>query len=674
MRTTYFLSPLVLLALLIAGCSSTRTATAPNFADDPDVVAVIDGRPVTLDEFEHRYAKAVGGAEQAREDDVADYEDFLSRYVDFRLKVQAGVDAGLPNDPRLSQEIEEYRRNFARPYLLEQEVLEPIIREVYERQQEMIKARHILIRVDDTASPEDTVAAHSRIAAIVDSISAGADFGEMAFRHSEDPSAQREAGMPGARGDLGFFSAGQMVEPFESFAYSTPVGELSPVFRTQFGYHVLQVEDRQPMPPAIRVAHIMIDPSQHRGEGSAEEFAQQLLERIRAGEDFAELAREHSHDVNSGTRGGDIGPIQFSSRIVEPFKQKAFELSEPGDVSEVVETMFGFHIIKLLDRQEPPTYEQAYENIKQRVSRMPRAQEAERALAMDIRAELGARIDTTALLSDLGAYAPSELVTAIRSDSLASEVMQRQVAFIGDDAITLGDVTAEIASGRAGEADDASSLLLAAADRVLNDRAIDAGSRQLESRDPEFGDLMQEFRDGLVLFRFMEDSVWTAAAQDSVALQALYAANRGAYRYGDRTRVIGVSASRDSTINAFLQAFDERGLEAALDGAEGLRVDTTYIAGPTNSRYDEALELDAGGRTDVSRQSGRFVVLVNDGIDPAREKTFEEARPELVTAYQDQLEQKILAELRRRYAVQTYPERLQQAFDGGTGSQLSSTE
>ncbi len=671
-----YASPLLLLVLVfLAGCAGSRSASQSTYEHDPNVVAVIDGRPISVAEFERRYAKSVGGEDQARLDSLGAYREFLDRYVDFRLKVLAGIDAGLPDDPELSREIEEYRRSYARPYLLEQEVLSPIIREIYERQKEMVKARHILLQVDEGASPSDTLAAYQRLAAIVDSVEAGADFGEMAVRHSEDPSAQRPEGAPGARGDLGFFSAGQMVEPFETYAYETEVGSMSPIFRTQFGYHVLQVQDRIQTPPPVRVAHIMIDASQVRGtRDDAKALADSLAERIHSGEDFAELVAEHSHDINTVPRGGELGVLQYNTPVVQSFKDAAFAIEEVGGISDPVETQFGYHIIKLLERQDLPTYDEVYESMKQRVARMPRVKEAEGALALQIRNESGARIDTTALFAVAGGVSPDEFMRLIHTDSLDAAVMQRSVAYMGDEAIAFEDLAEEIRTGRAGEAPNLEALLLAAADRVLSDRALDYGSRALERRDQEFGELMQEFRDGLILFRFMEDSVWTAASRDTSALEAIYNTNPSAYRYPDRTRIISVSSVRDSTINAFTEAFDVSGLAAALDGAEGLRVDTTLITGPTNSYFDAALELAQGARTDASRQSGRHTVLINDGIEPARTKTFEEARPELVSIYQDRLEKQILADLRRRYHVETYPQRLDAAFRTEVVSQLQSGE
>ena len=260
------LTALLTSATLIVGCSGSRTAAVPAGADDPSVVAVIDGEPLTLDEFETRYARASGGAAVAADDSLEAYRDFLQRYVNFRVKVKAARDAGLDESDEVLSEIRTYRTNLARPYLIEREVLEPLVREVYDRRQETIDASHILIRVGPVPTPADTLAAYEKLVMVLDSVRAGTDFGDLAVRHSEDPSAQRE-GRPGYRGRLGFFEAGRMVQEFEDVAYETPVGEVSDIFRTQFGYHILQVNERRENVAPVQVAHIMIVPASPLASG-----------------------------------------------------------------------------------------------------------------------------------------------------------------------------------------------------------------------------------------------------------------------------------------------------------------------------------------------------------------------------------------------------------------------
>jgi peptidyl-prolyl cis-trans isomerase SurA len=668
MRTILPLGVLAAVAVFISACAGSDAMTVTSTTSSP-VVAEIGESVLTLSEFEDRYARSAGARANPGEDSAEEYEDFLRRYVDFRLKVLAGKDAGLHLIPEVASEIETYRNNFARPYMLEQEVIEPLVREVYDRQQSIIRARHILIRVDENAAPSDTARAYERLAAIVDSIDAGADFGDMARRHSEDPSAQRPSGQPGSGGDLGFFSTGQMVEPFETYAYTTDVGALSPIFRTSFGYHVLRVDDRRQNPDPIRVSHLMIDPSAHADASvSAREFAEQLRDRARAGEDFAELVAEYSHDMTSATRGGDLGFIEYTSRIVPSFIEGAFSVESVGQVSDVVETPFGFHLIKLTDRGSRPSFEEAYPELKQRVARMPRAQEAERALAAEIRAELGDEVHVDVALAAAGDRDANEGIAYLASNELDQSITDDVVARLGGTDLTIADLNRHLQANPRYRTGSLTERLSRAIDDMLSDRAIERRARGLEQTDAEFAALMREFEEGLILFRFMEDSVWTAAATDSAAIEAIYRQDPDRYRYPERSRVITVSTSSDSLMAVFTTAFDEAASVAeALERVatvEGLRVDTTHIAERTESAFDLALDLPVGARTEPTRERGRRVVMIHDGIEAPRTKTLDEARPEIVSAYQEQLEQEILTRLRQRYEVRLYPERLSLAFDG----------
>jgi peptidyl-prolyl cis-trans isomerase SurA len=666
MRITLSIAALVAVSLSLAACAGTvRTTTAPS--QSQDVVAEIAGTPITLDEFERRYARSAGGRASAADDAQADYIDFLNRYVDFRLKVMAGKEAGLHEVPEVAEEIETYRNNFARPYLLEQEVIEPLVRDVYERQQSIIRARHILIRVDEAASPADTLQAYDKLGAIADSIRAGADFGEMATRYSEDPSARRPAGEPGSGGDLGFFSTGMMVEPFETYAYGTEVGEMSPVFRTNFGYHILQVQDRRETPDPIRVSHLMIDPAGYTDASvPVTEFVETLRQRAIAGEDFAALVEEYSDDMSTRPRGGDLGFIEYTSRIIPSFIEGAFSIENVGDVSEIVETPFGYHIIKLMDRQARPTLEESYADLKQRVARMPRAQEAEQALARSIRADLGESVDLAPALQHVGDRSPQMAIAYLASDTLDSTARQTEVATLGTHSITIGDLGTFLRANPRYTSGDVRHRLNRAIDDLLSERAIELEARNLEHTDAEFAALMREFEDGLILFRFMEDSIWTAAARDSAAIEAIYNENPERFRFPDRSRVITVSARTDSLMQAFTGRFDELGdVAASLEWArdvEGVRVDTTYIAERTESNFDKALDLPHGQRTEPMRERGMRVVMIHDGIDAARTKTLDEARPQIVSMYQDILEQQVMERLRDRFDVRLHPSRLANAF------------
>ena len=663
---------IALTLVLVIGCGTSGRSALPPEADNPNVVAVYADEVLTIDEFEERYARSVGGHEVAVNDSLAEYQDFLERYVNFRLKVEAATEAGIPNSAEIRNEIQTYRANLARPYLLEEEVIEPIVRQLYERRQELLDVSHILVRVDPTAAPQDTLAAFRELEAIRDSAAQGVDFGELAIRHSEDPSARAGEGRVGNAGRLGYFTAGRMVEPFETYAYLTPEGEVSPVFRTRFGYHILYVHDRMDAVPDIRLGHIMLRPRPTAEDSAATlEKIEDLKARIDAGESFEELAKEHSVDLQSAPRGGDIGFISFDAPIHPSFKDPAFALEEIGDVSDVIQTSYGYHIIKLTDRREPQTFDEAYDELKELAARLPRMQEAEEELAQEVLEQQNATIDSAYVRSVLADVPTDSVFTRLAMLDLPAEALDSTIVSIGDSTYTLRDVSEHLATtsvARTGTKDDRIRAIL---NGFVQEAAIDYEAAQLEARDAEFARIMEEFRDGLVLFEFMEDSIWTAAEQDTLALEAYYSAHADEYWWPERTRVISLQSSSDSLLNAVTVRLDEGASLSALvaeikaDTLSSIRVDTMMIGEPTESVYDNALGLSEGEHTKPLNFRNGYILLINDGVEEARAKTFEEARTQVVSDYQVILEDRLIERLRDRYNAHTFPNRLVAAFSDG---------
>ncbi len=634
-----------------------------------DVLATYGGDVLDVETFEDRYARAVGSRAIAAADSMGAYRDFLDRYVNFRLKVMAARDAGLAGDSAIVAEIGEYQKNLARPYMLEQAVIEPVVRDLFEKQQTIVDASHILIRVGPDASPADTMAAYQKLAAAIDSVEAGMPFADAATRFSEDPSAQGNG--PGAQGALGYFSAGDMVDEFETMAYTTPVGQMSPIFRTRFGYHVLRVNDRKARPADARVAHIMIRPngSDLAQLDSARQEAEALRARIAAGEDFAALAAQYSDDPGSAERGGELGQLTWRTNVVEPFKSVALALENEGEISDVTETQFGFHIIKLLEKLPAPTFEEQYSDLKSAAARMPRAQAAQNVLAERILSENSVRVDTAAVLAALAGGTLDTLAAHHRAGTLTGAT--QTVATIGTQAYTLDEFLTHVEGTRAdANAADAGTIgtLL---HRFVLEKAIDFESARLEDTDPEFGRIMSEFRDGLLLFRLMEDSVWNAAQTDSLALVDYYEAHRAEYTYPDRIRVVALNAPSDSVLTVLRARLDGGAsfADLAADALDGVRIDTVLIADATNTIYDRALPLQEGAFVGPfpNRGTGR-VLLYHAGVEAARPKTFEEARAEVTSQYQDTLDKQLIESLRARYDARIYPGNLPLVFSDASAA------
>jgi peptidyl-prolyl cis-trans isomerase SurA len=666
-RTSFAAASLFALgiSLLTGGCGNTSSTTdpRPTSSTDDAVVAVFGDHVLTSDAFEEQYERSVSSAGTAGSDTGESRSEFLDRYVNFRLKVLEAKALGYHEREDLKTEMQSYRDQLARPYLLGQEVTDPLVRELYDRRQTAINASHILITVPENAPPSDTLQAYNRTASLRDSVLAGVDFGALAVRHSMDPSARREAGQPGARGSLGWFGGGRMVKAFEDQAFSTEPGQVSPVFRSPFGYHILKVEDRMPMPAARELAHIMFQPRGPSAADSAEadNRLSQALSRLNSGESFAEVAEALSDDRNSARNGGVIGTLSYDQGLPAAMRDAAFSLQEPGDVSEPVETQFGKHIIQFVSESPLGSLEQEYESLKAQVGQLPRSAAAQTSFARSLQQELGARIDTALVESWTRNMSADSLYRWLVQSEFDPATGDRPIAFLGDSTWSVSRFVDDFRTRRIpSRSGDARTGLLTALQAFLDDRAVDYAVAGLESTDADFRRTMQEFRDGLVLFKLMEDSVWTAAASDSVGLERLFESRKSTYRWPDRVRVASWSSPRSADLDRVRALLlDNESTQSILsDTTLSVRLDTTWVETETGSVFDAVLPLSEGQTTGVIQYNNRFLVLQHLGREPARPKTFDEARAELVNDYQQALEERLVERLRIKYDVRTFPERM----------------
>ena len=161
----------------------------------------------------------------------------------------------------------------------------------------------------------------------------------------------------------------QMVYPFENAAFITPIGQISMPVRTQFGYHIIKVDDRRPAKGKVSVAHIMIRPPNADSENKIMTIYEQLL----AGADWNETCKIYSQDQNTAQRGGELPPFG-KGQIVPEFEQVAFSLEQPGQISDPFQTQFGWHIIKLLEKIPIGSFEEMEETLSRQVTRDARAE------------------------------------------------------------------------------------------------------------------------------------------------------------------------------------------------------------------------------------------------------------------------------------------------------------
>src|SRR5690606_6940768 len=276
----------------------------------------------------------------------ADLDEYVELFINFKLKVKEAEEMGMDTISQFTRELKGYRDQLAKPYLADKSMTDSLVRQAYDRLQYEIRASHILITLPADPTPEDTLKAFKKITQLKnDLLKDPSKFAKVARTSSEDPSATKN------NGDLGYFTALQMVYPFENIVYETPVGEIGGPIRTQYGYHIVKITDKRDARGQVRVAHIMIRSEEADPEDvkvRMKQRADDLYERLIAGEDYSTLAKKFSDDRSSSARGGEL-PAFGPGKMVSEFEEAAFALDSVSEISKPVKSPYGWHIIKLLE-------------------------------------------------------------------------------------------------------------------------------------------------------------------------------------------------------------------------------------------------------------------------------------------------------------------------------------
>ena len=356
--------------------------TAQSRGDQSPTLFSIHKKPVSTEEFSYLYRK--NHQHKAEEFTTEKIEEYLDLFINYKLKVEEALYRGMDTTSAFKKEYQTYRDELLKPYLPDSKVIDSLVALTYERLNEEVNVSHILIALKPAASPEDTLEAYQKISDLRKRALAGEDFGGLAASYSEEPNATE------TKGNLGFFTAMQMVFPFEQAAYLTPVGGISEPVRTQFGYHIVKVLDRQPSRGEVEVSHIMIRTGDGVDNENPKDRIFDIHDQLQKGMIWEELCKQYSEDPNSKENGGRLRPFGVGAMASIPkFQEMAFSLKNEGEISDPIETQFGWHILRLEKKIPLPPFQELKTSLTQRVSRDERVQISKKALREKMRSALG---------------------------------------------------------------------------------------------------------------------------------------------------------------------------------------------------------------------------------------------------------------------------------------------
>lgn len=638
---------------------------AQNGANEDPILFSVDDTPIHVSEFEYIYKKTNGDKATFSKESLQEYLDL---YIKFKLKVERAKEMQLDTVPSLIQELAGYRRQLADSYLIDREVTEKLIKEVYEHSKEDVDLSHILISCAPDAAPQDTMIAYQKALEAKEKINSGNRFDEVARTYSKDKSVEKNGGRIGYVTALfpnGYYE-------LEKAAYSAIIGKVHGPIRSSAGYHILKVHDRRPARGEMEVAHILTRFDKHGGDIiKARQKMDSLYLKLEAGEKWETVARDYSDDKLTANKGGYIGFFGIN-RYEKAFEDAAHSIEKDGEYSKPFQSSIGWHIIRRHKKKGLEPFNVAKPRLENKIKKDNRYELAKAAMIeriksaadfMEFQPAYQAFVDS--LDDEFLTYkwkAPTEKSNDILF-AFGTE-LKVSVAEFADYLQRSSRKRIRMASNKS---------VPEAIEELYNDyvgeNALKYEERQLDKKYPDFKALMREYEEGILLFEATKILVWDKASQDTVGLKAFYEKNQANYQWNRRVNVSHYYL-KDGSKHLIAQV---REMVKGNPSTYVLSHFNTDPNSPILSARDRTYEkgrnplLDAitweiGGMTKTEiakRDKALNFMKIEKVLEPAQ-KTLKDARGYVVADYQDELEKAWIKELKSNHKVKINDD----VFDG----------
>lgn len=627
-------------------------------SDNP-VLLTIDDEPVYQSDFYYIYKKN-NSSTMLDKKSIAEYMDL---FINFKLKVAEAKAQGVDTTETFKKELAGYRKQITTPYLVDAAAEEKLIATTYNQMQEEREVSHIVVRCPLNASAADTLEAYSKIMAARTRVTVGIaatgktvrrptpvpePFDKVARDVSEDPSVGENGGY------VGWVTPFRFVYPFEKAVYNTPVGEVTMPFRSPFGYHIAKVTDVRPSQEVL-ASHIMLfaQPGVEEANATAKQRIDSIYKRVLAGDDFASLAMRHSQDQGTASKGGEL-PWFGTGRMVAPFEKAAFALKNAGDVSEPILSPYGWHIIKLHNRRSGKSFEEAKEEIKRNIQHDERGKLLKTAFVQQLKGQYNFTANTEQLAA-ITALATQHAL----SDSLfaaKAETMQAPLFTFADQTRTQADFGSYLVQNSHSAYTIPSLIVQEKFTDYCANELLSYEDSQLESKYPDFRQLVQEYHDGILLFEVSLREVWDRASQDVEGITAFFNANKENYAWSEPHYKGRVVACRDKNTLKAAKSIVKKSPADSID---------TYL----NRRLNDSIQyvkVEKGLYVKGDNPTVDALVFKTGKVEPTEEypylfvdgkllkrypESYTDVRGAVVTDYQEYLEQEWIKTLRQKHTV-----------------------
>lgn len=633
---------------------------------------VIENQKVPVSEFLDIYTKNNKNVDYSK----ASIDEYLDLFINYKLKLMEIQRLRLDTQKNFINEFQKYRDQLAQSYLIDKNTVDKLLNEAYNRMQNDVRVSHILVKLSPYANPKDTLKAYNKALEIRKKLLNGADFAKLAIEMSDDNSARDQNTadgrlIPGNGGDLGYFNVFNMLYDFETAAYNLNVGDISLPVRTPVGYHIIKLTEKHPAIYRFKIAHILLmypPNATTQDKESIKAKADSIYKEILRGADFAELANIHSEDKGSANKGGEL-PWLTPFRLVPSFVQPIYN-HKPGDYIPPVETFYGWHIIKLIDKQSPPDFASVKQELLTKLYKDSRYLLAQKKIADSLKQIYKIQYDKKLLVN---------IAKSINKDSLVKRSFKESqipnldniLVKIDDHSIYIKDFATYIKKNQSlfTNTDDIQIFVNKMFDNFLNDKILEIEKENLEKKNPKFAAQINDYKEGILIFNLMDQNVWSKAMQDTAGLKAYYETIKNKYLTDEKAK-IGIFKTNDAKIAQKVQKTLQKNIQKS-------QLNPNLILSKINKKnnvvsYDSMIietkkladiGLEKTVNTILSKENNNsYEIYWLQSIIAPQPKSLDEVRGLVISEYQTYLEKQWINELRNRYHWQVNDEVLKSLY------------
>ncbi len=623
-------------------CTLVGTATLALAATDP-VLMTIAGKKIHLSEFEYLYHK---NSQQQVEQESLD--QYLDRFVTYKLKVADAEAAQIDTSKTFQNEFNGYKNDLVKPFLEDTTVRDRLVQEGYQRMLTNVDIDHIMLPVGRDQAENDKQLA--RLDSIRNCVLNGEDFLELAKKYSSDPSVRRN------NGHYGYIASNVFPYKWEYEAYNTPVGEMSKPFRTDFGNHLLRVNGTRPAPGQVEVEHILLlfprnAPVTDEGKAALKVRIDSIYDALMAGADFEQMAKDKSEDRGTASKGGKL-PWFGPNQMVPEFEKVSFEL-EDGAISKPFETNYGYHIVKKLGRRPVGSFEDNKKQIEMRIATDERSLMPTNAKIDEVCKLYNLKLDTKFqdyLKKELDKH--GEFDSAFVADVLGKS--NYTIYTFAGNKVPASTLAKKVNGKQKFTNEAAAGYIAGLVEKNARSEVFNYYRDHIIDDNADYRNLINEYRDGMLLFEISNRRIWEGASKDTVGLKNYFEANRSKYNWSSpHFRGIILSAKNDSVMQAVKEMIPTLGadtLTTTLHNKFGrdIKMERMLFGKGENRAVDQVVF----GVTDNANPNDKYPVKMKlEGNMVDQPEVYTDVRGQVTSDYQDACEKAWLKELREKYPV-----------------------